>query len=82
MASEYLIKPATEAIKIAFVLLNFQIKLNNYSFRQRALDKTNITNYRPVSVFNVFSKFYEKVIKGQLTEFFDRHLSIFVSTYF
>ena len=43
--------------------------------------KTNISNYRPVIVLNVFSKLYEKVIKNQITPFLDRHLSIFISAY-
>ena len=30
------------------------------------LDKFDVINYRPVSIFNTFSKRYEKVIKNQL----------------
>ena len=34
-------------------------------------DKNSINNYRPVSVLNFFSKFYEKVIKQQIISFID-----------
>ena len=30
------------------------------------LDKNDIFNFRPVGLLNTFSKFYERVIKGQL----------------
>ena len=30
------------------------------------LDKNDISNFRPVSLLNTFSKFYERVVKGQL----------------
>ena len=40
-----------------------------------------IGNYRPVSVLNVFSKFYERVIKSQIMVYFDNRFSEFLSTY-
>ena len=44
-------------------------------------DKNSINNYRPVSVLNLFSKFYEKVIKQQIIYFIDSRLSPFLSAY-
>ena len=29
-------------------------------------EKNDISNFRPVSLLNTFSKFYERVVKGQL----------------
>ena len=37
--------------------------------------------FRPVSILNIFSKFYEKIIQNRLEEFLDKHLSIFLSAY-
>ena len=44
-------------------------------------DKTAITNFRPVSVLNVFSKFYERIKKNQINSFIDSKLSTFLSAY-
>ena len=44
-------------------------------------DTTNISNYRPVSVLNVFSKFYERIMKEQITSFINSKLSNFLSAY-
>ena len=44
-------------------------------------DKNTIGNFRPVSVLNVISKFFENVIKNQITVFLDTKLSIFISAY-
>ena len=44
-------------------------------------DKYDVLNYRPVSILNVFSKIYEKVIKNQLVFYFDKYFSPFISAY-
>ena len=44
-------------------------------------DKTTIGNYRPVSVLNVLSKFYERIMKQQIMDFINTRLSIFLSAY-
>ena len=45
------------------------------------LNKNEISNYRPVSVLNTFSKFYEKVIKKQLVRFMEEYFSPLISAY-
>ena len=42
-------------------------------------NKNEISNYRPVSVLNTFSKFYKKVIKKQLVRFMEEYLSPLIS---
>ena len=45
------------------------------------LDKYDVLNYRPVSIVNVFSKIYEKVIKNQFMSYFEKCVSPFISAY-
>ena len=40
-----------------------------------------MTNFRPVSVLNTFSKFYEKIVKDSLISKMERHFSPFISAY-
>ena len=44
-------------------------------------DKYDVLSYRPVSILNVFSKIYEKVIKNQLMPYFEKYFSPFISAY-
>ena len=44
-------------------------------------NKNEISNVRPVSILNTFSKIYEKAIKDQLVSGLDKYLSPFISTY-
>ena len=44
-------------------------------------NKNEISNFRPVSIPNTFSKIYEKVIKDQLVSGLDKYLSPFISAY-
>ena len=44
-------------------------------------DKYDVLSYRPVSILNVFSKIYEKVIKNQLMSYFEKYISHFISAY-
>ena len=77
LASQYLSKPLTKAI-------NTSIKNSTFPTRAKIAtvtpldkggkDKTDIGNYRPVSVLNVFSKIYEKIMKSQIMAYFDNRL--------
>ena len=44
-------------------------------------NKNEISNYRPVSVLNTFSKFYEKVIKKQFVRFIEECFPPLISAY-
>ena len=44
-------------------------------------NKTNVTNYRAVSVLNVFSKFYERIMKEQITCSMEEKFSCSLSAY-
>ena len=44
-------------------------------------NKNEISNFRPVSILNTFSKIYEKVIKDQLVSGLDKYLSPSISAY-
>ena len=44
-------------------------------------NKNEVSNFRPVSILNTFSKIYEKVIKDQLVSGLDKYLSPFISVY-
>ena len=45
------------------------------------LNKNYISNFRPVSLLNTFSKFYERVIKDQLVLSMENYFSSIVSAY-
>ena len=74
LAKDYLVKLLKHAI-------NNSIK--NNTFPNKAMyaavtpldkgdkDKSSVTNYRSISVLNVFSKFYEKIMKEQITRFME-----------
>ena len=44
-------------------------------------DKNDISNFRPVSLLNTFSKFYERVMKDQLVLSMGNYFLLMVSTY-
>ena len=44
-------------------------------------DKYSVTNFRPVSVLNTFSKIYEKIVKDFLMSKIEHHFSLFISAY-
>ena len=44
-------------------------------------DRFDWTNYRPISVLNVFSKVFERFIRDQLTSYFKSTLSEFRSAF-
>ena len=44
-------------------------------------ERTEIRNYRPVSILNCFSKIYERFLHNQIASFSNEFLSDFISTY-
>ena len=84
LSGKYLIKPVTEAINSSIRSSVFPQNAKRAAvipLDKGGIDKTTLSNYRPVSILNIFSKIYEKIMKKQLTIFLDKHLSIFVSAY-
>ena len=44
-------------------------------------DKYSLTNFRPVSILNTFSKIYEKIVKDIFISKMEHHFSPFISAY-
>ena len=84
LAKKYLVKPLTKAINISInssVFPKMAKRAAVSPLDKGGKDKTAITNFRPVSVLNVFSKFYERIMKNQINSFIDSILSTFLSAY-
>ena len=84
LASEYLVKPLTDAINSSIRSSIFPKKAKRAAITpldKGGKDKTSLSNYRPVSVLNVFSKFYERIMKNQITSFINSKMSTFLSAY-
>ena len=84
LASKHLLKPVTNAVNSSIRSSVFPKKAKRAAVTpldKGGKDKNTIGNFRPVSVLNVFSKFFENVIKNQITVFLDTQLSIFISAY-
>ena len=71
-------------------IINNDISSNKYSKHAKAVtvrsifkkyDRTNIKNYRPVSLLNIFSKIYERFLHENLTSYLETFLSKFISAY-
>ena len=84
LAKNHLVKPLKEAINSSIISNIFPNKAKRAAVTpldKGGKDKTNITNYRPVSVLNVFSKFYEKIMKEEIMSFMESKFSPFLSAY-
>lgn len=44
-------------------------------------EKYSLNNFRPISVLNFFSKFYEIMIKEQIMSFMEKKISVYLSAY-
>ena len=47
----------------------------------KSVDRSIKSNYRPLSVLPTFSKIFENVIKDQITPYFDKYLSVYLTAY-
>ena len=72
LAKKNLVKRLTKAINISInssVFPKMAKRAAVSPLDKGGKDKTAITNFRPVSVLNVFSKFYERIMKNQINSF-------------
>ena len=84
LSKQFLLKPLTTAINSSIRNSVFPNKAKCAMVTpidKGGKDKFSISNYRPVSVLNIFSKFYERVIKSQIVAYIDIKLSKFLSAY-
>ena len=51
------------------------------SVNKKSNDKNKVSNFRPVSVLNIFSKIYESSIKSQFTSVLNNIFSLYISAY-
>ena len=72
---QYYIKSLTSLINSSFEngLLPDELKFTNVIPIFRNGDKTDITNYLPISVLSFFFKIFEKTINNCLIKFIDKH---------
>ena len=84
LSKQFLLKPLTTAINSSIrnsVFPNKAKRATVTPIDKGGKDKFSISNYRPVSVLSIFSKFYERVIKSQIVTYIDIKLSKFLSAY-
>ena len=82
-AAHILAKPLTDIINLSLFECIFPNKAKISStlpFFKKG-DRTNKSNYRPVSVLSIFSKVFEKVIQTQVSNYSDNFLSKYISAY-
>ena len=58
-----------------------QMKLARVTPIHKEGSKTNVDNYRPISLLNSFSKIYEKLMHTRLLEFFEYNNSLYENQY-
>ncbi len=83
LSARYLNTPLAFTINASIIFLNFPTKAKRavVTAIYKSDDKTNVKNYRPVSILNSISKIFEKVIKNQIVPFFDNCWSKYISAY-
>ena len=84
LASNYLSKPLATAINNSLTSSKFPdiAKVATViPIDKKTDDKYDISNFRPVSLLNCFSKVYENIIKCRLVESMYNNISLFISAY-
>ena len=79
----YISEPLTYVLNISINsgLLPAQLKLARVVPLYKSGDKSLLSNYRPLSVLPVFSKFLEKVVYNLLIRFFDKYEILYNNQY-
>ena len=75
--------PLTKAINASIIEGRFPNRAKRAAVAPlyKGHDRTQVKNYRPVSILNTISKVYEKALKQQIAPFVDKTLSAFLSAY-
>ena len=83
LASDILAEPLSITINNSIRTSTFpnNAKIATVPIDKKTNDKYVISNLRPVSILNCFSKVYENVIKNELVKSMNVHLSPFISAY-
>lgn len=71
----YILKPLAHIVNLCFSsgTVPIEWKESHVSCVYKSGDKSLLTNYRPISVINNFSKIFEKCLKSRLTSFFEEN---------
>ena len=74
-AAPFITTQLTDIINVSLKTGIFPTKLKyaKVSPIYKSGDHNSFSNYRPISVLNIFSKFFEKVINTRLVTFFNKH---------
>ena len=84
LSADILSTPLSNAINNSILKGKFldDVKAASVSSLYKHTDnKHTVSNFRPVSVLNIFSKMYEKVLKNMLVEKMNDHFSPFAAAY-
>ncbi|XP_057297642.1 uncharacterized protein LOC130628675 [Hydractinia symbiolongicarpus] len=84
LASEHLILPLKNALNSSIRASFFPTKAKRAvvtPIDKGSKEKYSLNNFRPISVLNFFSKFYEIIIKEQILSFMEKKLSVYLSAY-
>ena len=84
LASDFLSKPTSKALNNCITSYTFPENAKVATvvpINKKTDDKFVIFNYRPVSLFNGFSKIYETHLKNHLVSSMNQHISNLVSAY-
>ena len=83
LSANILKTPLTFTVNASIKEFNFPTKAKRAEVATifKSDDKTDIKNYRPVSILNSLSKVFENVIKNQIVPFFDKCWSKYISAY-